>query len=73
MQNPLNGVRDRYRGEYVLPPENDPSSMLVFLGPGHYRQPAAARALGAVGRFLRNNWKWLFTTAMAVIGYHVLK
>jgi hypothetical protein len=58
-------IREWYRGTYVPPPPNDPSSQLVFISPGHYEQSALAKGLRALGRFWLCHWKWIITTALA--------
>jgi hypothetical protein len=60
-------LKDWYRGKYVPPPTNDPSSGLVFISPGHYEQPVLAKLLGGVVRFYLAHWQWIIATAVAVI------
>lgn len=67
-------LREWYRGKYVPPPPNDPDSPVVFVSAGHYEQPLGARALGLLGRFWLAHWKWIITTALAVlIGLYKLR
>ena len=65
---PIDRLRNWYRGRYVPPPPNDPDSDLVFISPGHYEQPIAARLLGGIARFSAVNWKWLISIVLAALG-----
>ena len=60
-----------YRGTYVPPPENDPSSSVVFIGRGFYAQPRLARVIGVVAKFYTLHWQWVWSTIIAVIGLYV--
>ena len=56
-----------YRGKYIPPPPNDPNSSLFIISPGYYEQPFLAKVLGAIGRFIRTEWKWLLGFIVAVV------
>jgi hypothetical protein len=60
-------LKDWYRGRYVPPPPNDPSSGVFLISPGRYEQPALARILGAIGRFYLAHWQWIIGTVLAAI------
>jgi len=62
------GLADWYRGRYVPPPENAPDSPIIIISSGHYEQPLLARILGAIGRFIATEWKWLLGFALAIVG-----
>ena len=52
-------LRDWYRGEYIPPPKNNPSSSVFIISPGHYEQPPLAKILRRLGRFWLDHWKWI--------------
>ena len=71
----LSGITQRianwYRGRYIPPPENDPDSSVVIISPGYYEQPLFAKILGAVWRFYRRHWQWVWSTVIALVGLYI--
>jgi hypothetical protein len=63
-------IANWYKGKYIPPPDNDPSSSIVFLSLGHYKQPLLAKILGAIGRFIATEWKWLLGFILAVLALY---
>ena len=61
-------IANWYRGKYIPPPENDPASSVIIISFGYYVQPLLAKILGAVGRFMVAEWKWLLGFLVAVSG-----
>ncbi len=58
-----------YRGQY-FEHKADPGSRLVFICPGHYKQPPLAKVLRAIGCLLAAHWQWFITVllmALAII------
>jgi len=58
-------LRAWHQGEYV-PPENDPTSNLVFIV-GRYKRPHLAQILDATFNFYLRNWKWCIGTTIAIV------
>lgn len=65
------GVANWYRGKYIAPPENDPSSSIFIISTGHYERPQLTKILGAIARFITAEWKWLLGFLVAVSGVAV--
>ena len=61
-------LREWYRGRYIPPPPNNPSSPFVVISPGHYEKPLLATCLRAIARFWLGHWQWIIGTAVAVVG-----
>jgi hypothetical protein len=64
----MSNISDTLKRWYVgtfTPRENDPRSGLVFTG-GDYRRHWTAVAVGAIGRFLAREWKWILTPVIAL-------
>jgi len=55
-----------YQGRYVPPPPDDPGSLLAFISPGHYEQPALAKLLRRLGEFWLDHWKWIIGVVVAI-------
>lgn len=53
-------VREWYVGE---PWENEPGDPIVVIG---MKRPKWAWRLDDIGRFIRKNWKWLISIAVAI-------
>lgn len=60
-----------YQGDYVPPPPRSNNDSFVMLSVGHYEQPILARILGAIGRFIRLEWKWLIGSCIAIIALYL--
>jgi hypothetical protein len=61
-----------WEGE-LEPYRNDPSSDLVIIGPGRYRQHWTSRAAHWAVDFYMREWKWTLGAAAALIGALVFR
>ena len=62
----MEAVRRWYNGRYQ-PPENDPSSPVVFVS-GWYERHWTARMAHVLVKFWRAEWKWIIGTAITIAG-----
>lgn len=70
------GIRSRiaqaisnwFDGTYI-PYDNHPGTGVFFVG-GYYKRHWTAKTVGAVGRFIAAEWKWLLGFIVAVLALY---
>ena len=66
--NIVQAISNWFHGTYV--PYDNPPSAGVFIVGGYYDRHWTATAVGAVGRFIATEWKWLLGFAVAVLAIY---
>ena len=62
-------ISNWFHGIYI--PYNNPPGAGVFIVGGYYERHWTAKVVGTVVGFYLLHWKWLWTTALALLGLSI--